>query len=69
MTDVNEIYKKLINLLDQNQVDYKLFEHREALTYQDLALVQKEVGFFGTEMKCMVLKADDKVTSRKILRR
>lgn len=59
MFDSNIFYEKLINLLDQNQVQYTLFSHREALTYQDLKQVQKETGFFGTEMKCMVLKADD----------
>jgi prolyl-tRNA editing enzyme YbaK/EbsC (Cys-tRNA(Pro) deacylase) len=36
-----------------------LFSHRKALTWNDLAEVQKETGFFGTEMKCMVLKAGD----------
>jgi len=60
MVDANTIYKKLIGLLDSNQVDYKLFTHREALTYETLAEVQKEAGFFGTEMKCMVLKVGDK---------
>lgn len=60
MINSQEVYQKLIDLLDQQQVEYKLFEHREALSYEDLAIVQKEAGFFGTEMKCMVLKADEK---------
>lgn len=50
----------MINLLDANQVEYKLFTHKEALTYEDLAQVQESTGFFGTEAKCMVLKVDDK---------
>lgn len=58
MIDPNEQYKKLIKLLDDNNVEYKLFEHRSALTYEDLSQVQKETGFFGTEGKCMILKAD-----------
>ncbi|MDD4351613.1 MAG: YbaK/EbsC family protein [Candidatus Gracilibacteria bacterium] len=61
MINSQEIYQKLISLLDQHQVEYKLFEHREALNYEDLAAVQKEAAFFGTEMKCMVLKADEKL--------
>jgi len=59
MYNNNKQYQKLIELLDTNKVEYKLFEHRAALTYEDLAAVQKETGFFGTEGKCMVLKADD----------
>ncbi|MFA5886656.1 MAG: YbaK/EbsC family protein [Patescibacteria group bacterium] len=59
MTDSKNIYEKLINLLNNSRVDYKLFSHREALTYEELAKVQKETGFIGTEMKCLVLKADD----------
>jgi Ala-tRNA(Pro) deacylase len=60
MINAQGIYQKLIALLDEQQVEYKLFEHREALSYEDLAAVQQEAGFFGTEMKCMVLKADEK---------
>lgn len=60
MIDPNTVYKKLIKVLDKNDVEYKLFEHRAALTYEDLAQVQKETGFFGTEMKCMVLKTSEK---------
>ncbi|TAK96389.1 YbaK/EbsC family protein [Patescibacteria group bacterium] len=59
MVDSNSAYEKLISLLDSNQVKYKLFSHKEALTWEDLAEVQKETGFFGSEMKCMVLKDDD----------
>ncbi|OGY12424.1 MAG: hypothetical protein A3A58_03125 [Candidatus Blackburnbacteria bacterium RIFCSPLOWO2_01_FULL_41_27] len=60
MIDPNSVYQDLINLLDNNKVEYKLFSHKAALTYEDLAQVQKETGFFGTEAKCMVLKVDDK---------
>lgn len=60
MIDKNEVYNKIISLLDSNQVEYKLFEHEIALTYEDLARVQAQAGFIGTEGKCMVLKADDK---------
>lgn len=58
--EAQEIFQKIISLLDSNQADYKLFSHRSALTYDDLAAVQKEAGFFGTEGKCLVLKADQK---------
>ncbi len=61
MIDSDIVYKKLIGLLDSNHVEYKLFSHREALTWEELEAVQKETGFFGTEMKCMVLKAGDKL--------
>lgn len=59
MVDPKAIHDRLINLLDTNQVEYKLFSHPAALTYEDLAEAQKSTGFFGTEAKCMVLKADD----------
>ncbi len=61
MVDPNRAAEKLINLLDNHQVDYTLFSHREALTYDELTAVQKETGFFGTEMKCMVLKAGEQM--------
>jgi len=61
MIDPNTVYEKLIGLLDSNQVEYKLFSHREALTWDELEAVQKETGFFGTEMKCMALKAGDQL--------
>lgn len=60
MVDPNTIHDKLIYLLDVNQVEYRLFSHSAALTYEDLAAAQKATGFFGTEAKCMVLKVDDK---------
>lgn len=59
MIDQNQIYEKIIQILDNNKVKYKLFSHQEALTYEDLAKVQKEAGFIGTEMKCLVLKTND----------
>jgi len=58
MINPTDIYNKLINLLDQNNVEYKLFSHKEALTWEELEEVQKETGFFGTEIKCMVFKTD-----------
>lgn len=61
MVNPNTVYENLIQLLDNNDVEYKLFSHKEALTWQELEQVQKETGFFGTEMKCMVLKTDDKL--------
>lgn len=60
MVNPNTIRNQLINLLDTNQVEYRLFSHSPALTYEDLVTVQKATGFFGTEAKCMVLKIDDK---------
>lgn len=60
MVDPNTIHDRLINLLDANQVEYKLFNHPVALTYEDLAAAQKATGFFGTEAKCMILKVEDK---------
>ncbi len=54
------IYSNIIKLLDEPKAEYKLFEHRAALTYADLEAVQKEAGFFGTEGKCLVLKVDDR---------
>lgn len=58
MISPEDIYLKLIRLLDKNQVEYKLFSHKVALTYEDLAQVQKETGFTGTEGKCLVLKTE-----------
>lgn len=58
MVDPYRIYEELISLLDKNKVKYKLFSHKTALTYEDLAEVQKEAGFVGTEAKCMVLNVD-----------
>lgn len=59
MIDPDKAYQQLIQLLDTNKVEYKLFSHKAALTYEDLAEVQKEAGFFGTEGKCLVLKSDE----------
>lgn len=60
MINPDEAYTNLIHLLDINVVEYKLFTHKAALTYEDLAEVQKETGFTGTEGKCLVLKVNDK---------
>lgn len=59
MLNPDDLYKNLITLLDDNNVEYKLFSHREALTYEEIEAVQKETGFFGRETKCMVLKGDE----------
>jgi hypothetical protein len=59
MNNPEVFYKNLIKLLDDNQVEYKHFHHQPALTYEQLLEVQKQTGFFGTEGKCLVLKADD----------
>jgi Ala-tRNA(Pro) deacylase len=60
MVDTHFVYRKLISLLDNNDVEYKLFSHKEALTWEELKNVQRETGFVGTEMKCLVLKAGEK---------
>lgn len=60
MIDTQKVFQDIIYLLDKNAVEYKLFSHRSALSYEDLATVQKEAGFFGTEGKCMVIKAEDR---------
>jgi len=62
MIKQEDIYQNIIKLLNDSGAEYKLFEHRAALTYQDLEELQKETGFFGTEGKCMVLKTDNKET-------
>ena len=60
MVDSQKIYENILQLLDTHGVKYKLFSHRSALTYEDLAVIQQETGFVGTESKCMVMKADDR---------
>lgn len=60
MIDPENTYLNLIKLLDESKVNYKLFTHEIALTYEDLDRVQKEAGFFGTEGKCLVLKVREK---------
>jgi hypothetical protein len=61
MTDPNKVFEEIISLLDEHKVEYKSFSHREALTWEELEAVQKETGFFGTELKCMVLKAGEEL--------
>ena len=41
MVDSSLIYNKIIFLLDSNNITYKLFHHKPAFTYQELAEVQK----------------------------
>jgi len=60
MINIEATYDNIINLLNKNTVEYKLFSHKEALSWEDLAEVQEETGFFGAEMKCMIIKADEK---------
>lgn len=60
MVNSEDLYNNVMSLLDRNKIEYKLFTHKAALTYEDLAEVQKETGFVGTEGKCMVLKVDGK---------
>lgn len=60
MINPEEAHTNLIHLLDIIGVEYKLFSHKAALTYEDLAEVQKETGFTGIEGKCLVLKVDDR---------
>lgn len=60
MVNQEKIYQNIIKQFEDSGAEYKLFEHRAALTYADLELVQKESGFFGTEGKCLVLKADER---------
>ena len=59
MVNAEDNYNKLLQLLDSSKVEYKLFEHKPAYTYEELAKVQKITGFFGTEGKNLVLKIDD----------
>lgn len=59
MINQQQIFEKIISLLDENKTTYKLFTHKAALTYEDLAEVQKETGFIGTEGKCMVVKTNE----------
>lgn len=50
----------IIETLTTCDAQYKLFEHRAALTYDDLAAAAQECGFHGTEGKCLVIKTDDR---------
>lgn len=61
MVNPDNAYEKLLGLLNLNKVEYKLFSHKEALTWEELAEVQKETGFFGTETKCIVLRVGEKL--------
>lgn len=58
MIDAHLLGESVVRLLKDAGAKFKLFTHREALTWDDLDAVQKETGFFGTEMKCMVLDVD-----------
>ena len=61
MINPQETFQKLIDLLDDNHVVYKLYSHKKALTWEDLKKAQEETGFWGTETKCLVLKVDNKL--------
>lgn len=49
MNNINDIYQKFIKLLDANNVNYKLFNHKLVFSYEDSLEVQKETGFAGTD--------------------
>jgi len=59
MIDAIQVKEYMLNLLTQAGVEYKVFEHRPILSYEDAEAVQKEAGYIGTEGKSLVLKADD----------
>ncbi len=56
---MHEIADRIIGILDSAGAEYKLYEHRQVLTYDDIAEVAKETGWEGTEMKNLVIKAGD----------
>ena len=60
MVNSEAIYHNIIKIMDDVGADYKLFSHRKALSYNELEEIQKEVGFFGDEGKCLVLKGAEK---------
>jgi len=60
MVNPEKIYSDIIQTMDDAHADYKLFSHRKALSYDELGEIQKEVGFIGSEGKCLVLKGNDK---------
>jgi Ala-tRNA(Pro) deacylase len=59
MHDMNEIADRIIGILDATNAEYKPYEHRPVLTYDDIEIVAKETGWTGTEMKNLVMKAGD----------
>jgi Ala-tRNA(Pro) deacylase len=59
MVDKGQIYKNIVQALTDAGAEFKVFEHRAALTYEDLAAVQQEAGFVGAEGKCLVVKSDN----------
>lgn len=59
MYDPQTACNNILTLLDQNEVEYKLYQHKPILSYEDAEEVRKEVGYTGTEGKCLVLKTDD----------
>jgi Ala-tRNA(Pro) deacylase len=59
MPDKEKIYSNILGLLTNAGVEYKLFEHRQVLSYQEIQEVQKECGWVGTEAKCLVLKTGE----------
>ena len=56
MISQDKTYEKIIKILEDNKSTYKLFNHKAAFTYEELQAVQKEVGFVGTEGKCLVVR-------------
>jgi hypothetical protein len=57
--DMHEIADRIVGIMDAAGAEYRLYEHRPVLTYEDIELVAKETGWNGTEMKNLVLKAGD----------
>lgn len=59
MVDATSVKNKIITLLDERYVTYKLFQHKPILSYEDAENAQKKYGWTGTEGKSLVIKADD----------
>lgn len=59
MHERNEIAEKIIGIMDAANAEYRVYEHRPVLTYEDIEAVAKETGWQGTEMKNLVMKAGD----------
>lgn len=59
MINSEEVKNKIVSILDQNEVAYKIFQHKPIFSYEEAEEVKKESGFTGTEGKSLVLKIDD----------
>lgn len=65
----SKVYAGIADILNKSGAEYRLFTHKAAFTYADLAEIQKETGFFGTEMKCMALEVDNRMIVYNTLQR